>query len=140
MTKMFTKRQLRGAALSGALVLMTASAAHSIAQEQAACPSNTQCVSIAFDGNGCPTSATPAMFDIENNKRVQWQSVPAESYEIYFDPFKGQPHKSNSNGELKSNPFDTKSPATASGIAYKYTIVGDKCPNAPLDPGFRLRR
>jgi hypothetical protein len=146
MKNMFTTMQLRGVALSGALILMTTSAASSSAQESASCSANSVCVSVTFSGAGCPESVSPADFLVENTKLVVWQSVNAdgqptkERYEIFFDPFKGQPHKSNGNGQLKSTPFDSNAPATASGIEYKYTIVGDRCPSAPLDPGFRLRR
>ena len=102
-------------------------------------------VSIEFDSAGCPQLVNPPDFFVHKAKRVIWQSVDAagnkfpQTYEIYFDPFKGSPLRSGPSGEVKSSRFDPNAPATARGIEYKYSIVGEKCKNKPLDPRFRVR-
>lgn len=115
---------------------------------------NNVCIDITFDSNGCPTAVDPDGENnplyIKNSKRVIWQSVddtPAENpikegYEVYFDPFTGQPHKSNGNGRVTAL-FDPKAPSTPEagpGIEYKYSIVGDRCLGKPYDPRFKVRR
>ena len=105
-------------------------------------------VNIEFTSKGCPTSVSRDDFLIDNAKRVVWQSVDQKGkkvdmvYEIYFDPFKGQPLKSTPKGRRKSPPFDSFAPATNDdkGITYKYSIVGTTCTDKPMDPRFRLRR
>jgi hypothetical protein len=103
-------------------------------------------VSIEFTAMGCPKKATPENFDVDQGKRIVWQAVdtagkPMDTrYEIYFDPFKGQPLKSDVRGRRRSPPFDRGTPGTPEGIEYKYSIVGEACKNAPLDPRFKFRR
>jgi len=145
-----TKRQGRAAlpsiALCGAAILMSACATNYNAEPPNAVTDVE--VDIQFDSKGCPKSVSKDDFLIDNAKRVVWQSVDREGkkidviYEIYFDPFKGHPLKSNPQGRRKSPPFDGDAPATndETGITYKYSIVGQRCKDAPYDPRFRLRR
>ena len=102
-------------------------------------------VNIGFDDSNCPTAVdpnTPVTVDKETNQRIVWQAVDKqgnpidERYEIYFDPFKGRPLHANSKGHLRSPRFDSRTPV---GVEYKYTIVGDRCLDKPLDPRFRIR-
>ena len=104
-------------------------------------------VNIPFDSAGCP--GAPAAIEADKGKRVVWQSVDAvtgdkinERYEIFFDPFVGRPQRSDRNGRLKSLPFDNNVPPTVGlgKVEYKYTIVGDRCKDKPLDPRLWLRR
>ncbi len=98
-------------------------------------------VYITFDGDSCPVKVVPETFDITSAKRIVWQSVNASGehidmvYSIYFDPFKGRPLKSNPHGRKKSPPFDKKTPEN---VYYKYSIVGERCEDKPLDPRFRF--
>jgi len=98
-------------------------------------------VAIPFNEKGCPGLPDKDNFEIDRDKRIVWRAVDAsgklldtQQFEIYFDPFKGDPLKTR-NGELKSNPFDSCSPKGE----YKYTIVGAGCEGDPRDPRFRLR-
>ena len=141
-----------GVALVGAMALVGGCAMNSVAQEASLedpkkCEPKTNevCVNIRFLSNGCPDSVDNNNFVIDGNKFVVWQSVElseeqdptGESYTIYFDPFKGNPLKSN-NGRKKSTPID--SPITEAGIEYKYTIIGENCQDEPLDPRFTVRK
>ena len=58
-----------------------------------------------------------------------------ETYEIFIDPFKGSPMKSNSHGRKRSPKISADSPV---GVEYKYSIVGDDCTVPALDPRFLL--
>ena len=100
-------------------------------------------VQIQFEEK-CPKSVDKGAeggppFDVLTTNRIIWQAVDSDgsipSYEIFFDPFKGGPLKSDIRGERKSPKFDSCSPQ----VEYKYTIVGDECRSEPLDPRFRLR-
>lgn len=92
--------------------------------------------------NGCPQDVDKGgndnPFDVDRRSRVIWQAVDSDGstpeYAIYFDPFKGGPLESR-QGVIRSRPFDSCSPAAE----YKYTIVGARCKDKPLDPRFRLR-
>ena len=104
-------------------------------------------VDIPFDSAGCPQ--TPDAIDTDKGKLIVWQSVDAvtgdkigERYEIFFDPFVGRPQRSDRNGKLKSLPFERNVPPTVGPgkVEYKYTIVGDRCKDKPLDPRLWLRR
>jgi hypothetical protein len=137
---------LAGLVLASATIFLVACVSHQNAEttHTMACndvPQNggDHDVKIMFDANGCPDSVDQEEFDVEKSKRIVWQSVDPEGktpdYEIYFDPFKGNPLKSNGKGNRKSPPFKSCSPP---GV-YKYTIVGTSCAGDPLDPRFRLR-
>lgn len=104
-------------------------------------------IDIPFDANGCPRM--PADIDADKSMRIVWQSVDAttkadinEEYQIFFDPFVGKPQKSDANGRLRSLPFNNEVPPTlgASRVEYKYTIVGARFEDKPLDPRLWLRR
>ncbi len=104
-------------------------------------PGNNHClVKISFDKLGCPISVDEDSFDVEKARRIYWVSVyPPElaeppEYEIYFDPFKGNPIKTRKNAKVSPR-FDRSAP----DVVYKYTIVGTACKHKPLDPRFRLR-
>ena len=142
---------------SGEVVQTSPESAESNVQVPVKCQNaqNNVCIDIVFDSDGCPKKAIPngedGNFYVKNSKRVVWQSVDdtpvqnpiAADYEIFFDPFKGQPHKSNGNGRI-SRLFDQNAPADVSGIEYKYSIVGlsDNCADAKKihDPRFKVRR
>jgi hypothetical protein len=136
----------RGLTACGVAILVGACASNSKAQEPDSIGDIP--VSIQFDASGCPKKVTPEIFDVDQGKRIVWQAVDKDGrnmdirYEIYFDPFKGQPLKSDPKGRKKSPPFDRNAPATPppKGIEYKYSIVGEECKDEPLDPRFRLRR
>ena len=93
-------------------------------------------VQVNFDATGCPQ---PPVIDVVagRGQQVVWQayiggaaaSVP---FKIFFDPLRGQPHN-GPQGTIRAN-VDSGSPS----VNYKYTIVGDNCPQAPLDPNFRV--
>ena len=100
-------------------------------------------VNITFDETHCPTAVDPNNPNVDkaSNQRLAWQAVDAagesinEGFTIYFDPFKGGPLKANSKGFRKSPKFD---PDTPVNVEYKYTVVGERCPEKPLDPRFLL--
>jgi hypothetical protein len=141
MKQYFDRTMFRGVVVAGVVTFMGALASTTVAQVSTVDVN----VNIEFDAAGCPQSVDLDDFFVDKAKRVIWQSVDADgnifdqSYEIYFDPFKGQPLRSDNKGRRKSPPFDTGAPATAEGIQYKYSIVGDNCKHAPYDPRFRLR-
>jgi hypothetical protein len=116
------------------------------------CKADEECVDIEFTAKGCPVKAIPPDFEVENTKHIVWQSVDADGndittvdYEIYFDPFKGQPHTSTGKGRVKRK-IDETAPATPpaeGGIGYKYTVAGTTCPDPKTkyhDPRFSVRR
>jgi len=93
-------------------------------------------VQVNFDAAGCPQHPVT---DVAAGKgqQVIWQAyqdgAPARvPFKIYFDPLRGQPHN-GPQGTVRAN-VDGGSPS----VNYKYTIVGDNCTNAPLDPNFRV--
>jgi hypothetical protein len=69
---------------------------------------------------------------------ITWQAVDdtgndsTESFELFFDPIRGQPLKAP-RGTLQ-RPVDNSAPV---GL-YKYTVVGSRCTGSPLDPNFRV--
>jgi hypothetical protein len=99
-------------------------------------------------GEMCPVRVLPeASLEVSKEKnKVVWRAVNEQyeeisvQYEIYFDPFTGRPLRSFNDGSLTSPPFDKKTPVTTKGIEYKYTILGDDCPDKPLDPRITVRR
>lgn len=164
MNKNQTAKVVSGVALVGALALTGAYAVKSIAQEPSSqtssieqtvvddeCKPDDKCVEITFTDKGCPVEVSDDDFEVKNTKHIVWQSVDAGGdpivvdYEIYFDPFKGQPHKGVGNGRIKRK-IDDKAPATYAGqkaIEYKYTIYGVPCTQGTdmyLDPRFTVRR
>ena len=103
---------------------------------------------IEFNEVGCPTKVTPnsksACTSPGNSdkicskpgKHISWQSVDSsddavrQRYRIYFDPFKsGATIRSNAQGFARAR-TDDKAPK----VEYKYTVIGEDCPGAPLDP------
>ena len=94
-------------------------------------------VNITFDETHCPTAVDPnnPTVDKASNQRLAWQAVDAagkiinEGFTIYFDPFKGGPLKANNKGFRRSPNFD---PYTPVNVEYKYTVVGERCPDKPL--------
>ena len=76
-------------------------------------------------------------------KRVYWQSYAvadpntptSHKYELFFDPFKAGPPYKTQNGSLNKR-IDTDTPAGN----YKYTIVGNDCTGAALDPLIRVQK
>lgn len=102
-------------------------------------------VKIFFNADSCPQSVDIGEVEITraNNDRVIWRAYGAggadripESFSIHFDPFRGQPlDDDNADGEVQSPTVDPKAPP---GV-YKYTVLGAKCPDTPLDPNIRVR-
>jgi hypothetical protein len=97
-----------------------------------------------FFEEACPkgVSDPDLLVDKKNKTQINWMAYnmdgtePVEQdFAIFFDPFK--------NSELTSNKGELMSPklgeTQAPSATYKYTIVGDNCPEAPHDPHIRLR-
>jgi hypothetical protein len=66
-------------------------------------------------------------FCIGRNKWVEWQSMPAKKYDIYFSPFVASSVNAGNNGKAKKRISDS-----APYGYYKYTILADNC-NADTD-------
>ncbi len=104
-------------------------------------------VTILFDGH-CPKSVSDDEPTLKKARRdrIVWTAQLAdgtlvtEGYSIYFDPFVGHSYKdSDGNGVVESLPLkDDDNKATPPGI-YKYTILGENCPDDPLDPNIRVQ-
>ena len=101
-------------------------------------------VNIIFDAENCPEGVNPAKaIDVSKaaGQRIVWQAVDGggepvdKRYQIYFDPFKGRPLKSNSHGYLRSPKVESGTPVN---VEYKYSIEGQECKRDALDPRFRL--
>ena len=100
-------------------------------------------VKITFDESHCPIGVDPdnPTVDKASNQRLAWQAVDGvgnpidEGFTIWFDPFKGRPLTAGSKGYQKSPPFDRNTPVN---VQYKYTVVGERCPEKPFDPRFFL--
>ncbi len=105
-------------------------------------------VIITFTGD-CPTAVSEDIVTISKagNDRIIWRAVSESpnddrppytgGYRIYFDPFKsGPPLKSGGRDTIKSKALHDNVPAD---VEFKYTIVGDHCPQAPLDPRIRVQ-
>jgi hypothetical protein len=100
-------------------------------------------VKITFDESHCPVGVDPdnPSVDKASNQRLVWQAVDAvgnpvgEVFTIWFDPFQGRPLTASSKGYQQSPPFDRYTPVN---VQYKYTVVGERCPEKPLDPRFLL--
>ena len=101
-------------------------------------------VKIVFDENKCPVRVDPntgVNISKAADQRILWQSVNEagnpipEDYWIFFDPFKNGHLKSNGQGFKKSPKISSDAPT---GVEYKYTIEGQDCKTAPLDPRFFL--
>lgn len=100
-------------------------------------------VYITFDESHCPVGVDPdnPSVDKATNQRLVWQAVDsvgkpiAETFTLYFDPFRGKTLESSARGYEKSPPFAGDTPVN---VEYKYTIVGKRCPDKPLDPRFFL--
>ena len=98
---------------------------------------------IFFEG-ACPTGVSEPNLEVEKQKKteINWMAYNADGTErveqdfaIYFDPFKNSELESR-NGEVLSPKLgETRAPSAT----YKYTIVGNNCPEAPHDPHIRLR-
>ena len=97
-----------------------------------------------FFADACPTGVSEPDLEVEkkNKTQINWVAYNADGTErvdqdfaIFFDPFK--------NSELTSNKGELLSPklgeTQAPSAKYKYTIVGNNCPDAPHDPHIRLR-
>ncbi|MFK8048465.1 MAG: hypothetical protein AB8B81_08530 [Halioglobus sp.] len=101
-------------------------------------------VKIVFDDAHCPVGVIPEKsIDVSKqaDQRILWQAVDKkgnpvdERYEIFFDPFKGNPIRSRSHGSERSPRISADSPVD---VEYKYSIRGEKCDGPALDPRFRL--
>ena len=92
----------------------------------------------------CPMLVDTPTLDANLGDRVGWQSVDendvsteiSADYEIFFDPFRGQPKQSNGTGKVPSTPIDQGTPQA---VSFKYTIVGDNCTTGiALDPHIKI--
>jgi hypothetical protein len=95
-------------------------------------------VVVTFDGDGCPTGVDKETVTMKHggNDSVKWSSTPAtQGFEVLFDPFKGQPIKSNPQGNTPPKVLDSSAPV---GVVYKYTVYNPACPEKPLDPRIRI--
>jgi len=100
-------------------------------------------VKITFNELHCPKKVDPENPTVNkaDNQRLVWQAVNGagapidEKFTIYFDPFRGKTLESDKKGSETSPHFDSDTPVN---VEYKYTIVGERCPDEPLDPRFFL--
>lgn len=106
-------------------------------------------VTINFDSNGCPTSASPPSQPscdvkvddgvcVNPGKAVEWVSNPVGTpFEIYFDPFVGRPYRSHGKDE-KTSPVVIRRDSMAGN--YEYSVLGVACSgaNPVLDPPIRV--
>ena len=95
-------------------------------------------VTITFgDINGCnaPKFVDKPFFEIDKGEQIRWISDDDSPFKIYFSPFAGDVIQA-SNGKT---PVKTIPQAVPGNVTYKYTIVGDNCPDNPLDPYLRVR-
>lgn len=89
-------------------------------------------VQVNFTAAGCPQGPVGDI-TAGRGQQITWQAYqngqPASvSFDIYFDPLRGQPHR-GPQGTIRAN-IDPNAPT----VQYKYTIVGADCPQSPLDP------
>ena len=104
-------------------------------------------VKIVFDAAKCPVAVDPpTAIDVSKSadQRIAWQAVQQAGggdldtrYEIFFDPFKGRPLKSNKKGYKRSPKIDGSTPTN---VEYKYSIRGEKCSGEAYDPRFRVMK
>ncbi|MEJ2603860.1 MAG: hypothetical protein P8172_11290 [Gammaproteobacteria bacterium] len=105
-------------------------------------------VAIVFDADACPVEVRPnadvscprnpdkSAICADRGRQIVWQSVNAADepmslgYEIFFDPFVGRPLDAGPTSGLVRATIRRDVPA----VEYKYTVVGDNCPDKPLDP------
>lgn len=128
----------QASSLLAALVLLGACAP---LEKEAALPDIP--VRITFDQSHCPIGVDPDNPSVNKakNQRLVWQAVDGvgnpigEQFTIYFDPFRGKTLQSDKKGYEKSPPFDRDTPVN---VQYKYTVVGERCPDKPFDPRFFL--
>ena len=106
-------------------------------------------VTIIFDGDcprGVPIEEQEVTLSKVRHDYILWTAVQVDAggsttpYEggsrVYFDPFvSGPPLKSGRQSQLKSPKLHDDVPL----VAFKYTVVGDHCPDAPLDPRIRVQ-
>jgi hypothetical protein len=104
-------------------------------------------VAIVFDADACPVEVRPnadvscpgnpdkSAICADRGRQIVWQSVDAayepmsRGYEIFFDPFVGPSLDAGPTGQARA----TIRPGVPA-VEYKYTVVGDDCPDKPLDP------
>lgn len=101
-------------------------------------------VKVFFNG-ACPegVSIPEILVEKKNKTQISWVSYNMDgtaaredqNFSIFFDPFKNS-ELTSKNGELLSSKLGD---ANVPSALYKYTIVGDGCPDSPLDPNIRLR-
>ena len=134
--------------IAAAVLVTTVLASCTSAQSMAQPADVTIKVKILPDPNHggalCPDSVDLINPDVYSGKFVIWQAVNAAGdnlsykFDIYFNPFKGQPHHSSAQGKL-SERINAKSPK----VDYKYTVWDRPQENNdpvcdPLDPRFRV--
>ena len=101
-------------------------------------------ITITFESN-CPQSVSVQDVTITKSRddRILWSAVQGDQpyeggYHIYFDPFKSGPPLKSGHGGDKSQLLSQKLHDHVPLASYKYTIVGDECASAPLDPRIRV--
>lgn len=137
----------RGAAREWSVRGLTLAAVVTVASLVMACSRNASIsptvIKIIYDGD-CPDSVNKTLkTDVERGEQVRWQSVDksggiiTREYEIYFDPFAGNPIKTTGGGKTNPKPIDTNTPEY---VDYKYTVVTLNSSNNcdPLDPRLRV--
>lgn len=118
-------------------------------------------VRVAFDSNKCPVMT--AGFENPRNycdgaqvsslvlsadkDEIQWVAYNADftarktdvSYKIFFDPFSKAAAEAKPNRDGLTDVKKTKkSNEIPVNVDFKYTIWSDDCPQAPLDPRFKV--
>ena len=104
----------------------------------AASQAATYTIVVNFSASGCPLSVDKPILKMASggNDKVQWDSEPnTAGYQIFFDPFKGQPITGNPQGN--TSPIGL-SGAAPPGVDFEYTVYNSACPESPLDPRIRV--
>jgi hypothetical protein len=95
---------------------------------------------ITFNPAGCPLRVSASELSVPRGKQINWIAVDEagsairERFRLYFDPLQGAMLRGG-NGSI-TRPIDSRAPLAD----YKYTVVGDRCPEQPLDPMIRVVR
>jgi hypothetical protein len=99
-------------------------------------------VKITFNEAGCPTAVDKDLVDLSKAEedKVQWiatrggADVEDVDFQVIFGPFKGSLMTAK-RGKVTSKKVHKDIPV---GVTLKYTIFGNACPNAPLDPRIKV--
>jgi hypothetical protein len=94
-------------------------------------------IGITFNDAGCPIPPVAEAI-ATRGQTITWQAYDQqgaksrEAFKLYFDPIQGATMRGN-RGKV-SRPIDDDAPK----VEYKYTVVGERCEESPLDPNIRV--